>query len=195
MTEAASYHHGDLRAALLAAALDIVARDGLAALSLRALARAAGVSAMAPYHHFADRAALLAAVAAAGYDRLHAEKLARLGAAGDNPVERLVAAARGYVAFVIANPELYRLMGSPELAGRRDAALNASAAAPAASLTALIGPAGLADPPAAATQIWAFVHGLGQLVIDGHVPAAGALTLAETGTRALLTGLSSASAG
>lgn len=191
---APGYHHGDLRAALLDAAVALLEQGGVAALSLRAVARAAGVSAMAPYHHFQDRAALIAAVAAAGYDRLHAEKLAALAAAPDDPIARLAAGARNYVGFVIDNPALYRLMASPELAGRPHEDLAKSAAAPAASLAALVaaaraaGQLGDADPAAVALQLWALAHGLGQMAIDGHAPGADVLALAESGALALLKG-------
>ncbi len=199
MTQPA-YHHGDLRSALIAAALALLEEQGMAALSLRALARRAGVSAMAPYHHFPTRAALVAAVATAGFDRLYAEKLSALAAAGDDPVERLVAGTRGYVAFVIANPELYRLMASAELADRSGhPALAKSAAAPQASLAALVtaargaGRLGNAEPGAVAMQLWALAHGLGQLAIDGYAGDADVLALAEAGARHLLAGLSTAS--
>lgn len=191
-----AYHHGDLRAALIAAALAMLEAEGVQALSLRALARRAGVSAMAPYHHFASRAALIAAVAAAGFDRLHAEKLAALAAAGDDPIERLVAGTGGYVAFVVANPALYRLMASADLADHQgQPGLAKSAAAPRASLAALVaaaradGKLGNADPASVALQLWGLAHGLGQLAIDGYAPATDMPALAESATRSLLTGL------
>lgn len=191
-----SYHHGDLRAALIAAALALLEEEGLAALSLRALARRAGVSAMAPYHHFATRAALIAAVAAAGFDRLFDEKLAALAAAGDDPIERLVAGTGGYVAFVVANPALYRLMASAELADRGDhPGLAKSAAVPRASLATLVAEArargrlGNAEPGDVAMQLWGLAHGLGQLAIDGYARGIDMPALAERGARCLLEGL------
>src|SRR6185437_16137973 len=69
-TPKAAYHHGDLRRALIAAARAILEEDGLPALSLRAVARRAGVSQAAPYHHFPDKDALLAALGAEGFDAL-----------------------------------------------------------------------------------------------------------------------------
>ena len=67
----AGYHHGDLRQTLIDVSVDVIARQGLDALSLRALATRAGVSSGAPYHHFADRGQLLAAIAQDGFGRLH----------------------------------------------------------------------------------------------------------------------------
>ncbi|WP_188946507.1 TetR/AcrR family transcriptional regulator, partial [Polymorphobacter multimanifer] len=128
----------DLGATLVAEALTILERDGLAALSLRGVARAAGVSAMAPYHHFADRTALLAAVAVVGFERLYAAKMAATQGV-DDPRAALVAGSRAYVRFVIENPALYRLMKGPEMAERgAHPALAAAAARPAASLARLL---------------------------------------------------------
>ncbi|OYU16125.1 MAG: TetR family transcriptional regulator [Alphaproteobacteria bacterium PA4] len=192
MATSAPYHHGDLRTALLAAALAMLADGGAAALTLRGVARAAGVSAMAPYHHFADRAALVAAVATIGFERLYAEKLAALAAAPAGPRAALIAGTRAYVAFILANPELYRLMKGSELADRRAYPdLAAAAALPSRKLAALI--AGLGplrvDAAMAAEMLWAFAHGLGLLAIDGYLGNhADVLARAEAGAAALLDG-------
>lgn len=189
------YHHGGLREALLGAALVIVEGEGAAALSLRAAARAAGVSPMAPYHHFRDREALVAAVAQAGFERFYADKLAALAATDSNPVERAVAGARAYVAFVLEHPELYRLMKSPELADRsRHPELAAAANAPSKRLAELIGALAAegyikASPDIVGKAVWAFVHGLGMLAINRYLEGGEPmLDLAERGTRALIAG-------
>ncbi|WP_156256849.1 TetR/AcrR family transcriptional regulator, partial [Sandarakinorhabdus oryzae] len=137
--ESAWHYDGDLKAALVDAARAIVERDGVAALSLRAVARATGVSAMAPYHHFKDRSALVAAVAAAGFDQLYTDKMAALASAPGDPAQRIVAGSMAYVRFVTEHPELYRLMKSPELADRSaHPALAAAAARPTTSLAAML---------------------------------------------------------
>lgn len=189
------YHHGDLREALLGAALAIVETDGAAALSLRGAARAAGVSPMAPYHHFQDREALVAAVAQAGFERFYADKLAALAASEIDPVEMAVAGARAYVAFVLAHPELYRLMKSPELADRsRHPGLAAAAAAPSQRLADLIGALVAEGRIKAPTDVvgkavWALVHGLGMLAIDRYLEGGEhLLDLAEQSTRAIIAG-------
>lgn len=110
-----TYHHGRLRAALIEAAADAVASHGVAALSLRALARELGVSHTAPRHHFNDKRGLLTALAADGYARL-AEKLF---AAGDDFLEAGVA----YVRFAIENPGHFAVMYQPELVHEEDVAL------------------------------------------------------------------------
>lgn len=96
----ATYHHGDLRPALLRAAAKILEKEGSDAVSLRDLARRAGVSHTAPYRHFPDRRALLAALAEEGFAQLAAELEGRPWR------EQAVA----YVRFAIANPERFRLM-------------------------------------------------------------------------------------
>ncbi|WP_164157616.1 TetR/AcrR family transcriptional regulator [Sandarakinorhabdus rubra] len=192
-TESAWHYDGDLKAALIDAARTIVERDGAAALSLRAVARAAGVSAMAPYHHFRDRAALVAAVAAAGFDQLYSDKLAALSSVAGDPAERIVAGTIAYVRFVAEHPELYRLMKSPELADRSaHPVLAVAAARPSASLHAMLGELAAAGrlhgvTPAQAGQImWALVHGIGTLAIDAYL--ADPETLAADGAAALLAG-------
>ena len=112
---AASYHHGDLRDALMRAARTILEKDGLAELSLRGVARAVGVSPAAPYHHFADKHALLTAVATQGFAALRSEMITRMAKETD-PVARLDASGVGYVVFAVDNPALFRLMfGGEEL--------------------------------------------------------------------------------
>ena len=108
---AAPYHHGDLRDALIAAAQDIMETEGLAALSLRAVSRRAGVSPAAPYHHFPDKQALLDAVAERGFDALTSAMTERMDRAGDSAA-RLDASGIGYVAFAVANPALFGLMSA-----------------------------------------------------------------------------------
>jgi len=104
-----TYHHGDLRAALVDRALHVVESHGHEAVSLRALAEELGVSRGAPYRHFAERDYLLADVAASGFERLHAFA----GAAAPQHMsakERLVHAAQQFLRFVDTHPQLFRLM-------------------------------------------------------------------------------------
>jgi AcrR family transcriptional regulator len=104
-----TYHHGDLREALLRSAESILKRDGLGALSLRGVARAAGVSHAAAAHHFPDLGSLLSALAAEGFDRLSDKLIEAANQGGDPPLER----AKTYIAFAKANPALYQLMSDP----------------------------------------------------------------------------------
>jgi AcrR family transcriptional regulator len=107
------YHHGNLREALLDTAIEQLHEGGVENLSLRALARAVGVSQAAPYRHFEDKSELLAAMATNGYrNLLHA--LRETGdAAGDCPREQLFAFAYAYVDYAANNPQLFKLMFGP----------------------------------------------------------------------------------
>lgn len=107
--ESRPYHHGDLRRALVDAALHIVEREGLAALSLRAVARVAGVSPAAPYHHFKDKRELMVAVGAEGFARLTEVMIAARDKA-PTPLAALSAIGVAYVCFARDNPALYTLM-------------------------------------------------------------------------------------
>ncbi len=98
------YHHGDLRRALLDAALTIIERDGPAALTLRAVAREAGVSPAAPYHHFHDKNELMSAVARDGFRRLNEAMAIAVKESGPGEL------GLAYVEFAHANPALYRVM-------------------------------------------------------------------------------------
>ena len=169
------YHHGDLRRALLAAALEILKREGSAALTIRAVARRTGVSHQAPYHHFADRAALVAAVAQDGFERLAAE-LVRVAADGADPVSRLRETGVAYVIFAVRHPEHFRVMFGPELADR--SAHPKLDAAARRVFAQLLEPAGQLLKPAApdsaviGATLWSLVHGLAMLLIDGQLPQA-----------------------
>lgn len=103
------YHHGDLHQALMVAALAQIEAEGVASLSLRALARVAGVSAAAPYRHFDSKRALLAALAQQGFEGL-ARRVVVTSDAQASPNERLLAISMTYVNFAIENPTSYHLM-------------------------------------------------------------------------------------
>lgn len=109
MKRSVGQHHGDLRRALIGAALELVAESDTAGVTLRAVARRAGVSAAAPYHHFADKDALLAAVARDGFDALSDVQRAVLGGPG-SAKERLEELVKQYVLFALSHQTHYRLM-------------------------------------------------------------------------------------
>jgi AcrR family transcriptional regulator len=113
-----SYHHGDLHAALMTAASAEIERIGHENLSLRELAASLGVSRAAPYRHFADRRALLAALATEGFDRL-AAIYRKEEETGKAPPIRLAASGRAYLAFAAERPQLFRLMFSSDLFSAR----------------------------------------------------------------------------
>jgi AcrR family transcriptional regulator len=171
------YRHGNLPAALVAAAREILDESGLQAVGLRETARRVGVSATAAYRHFISKEDLLASVAAEGFDELGAamERATR----GPNPLSR---AGLAYVEFALQNRGLFRLMFGPVLAERaKYPALQA--ATDGVEGTLLRGVADLDQRPLddnhAAMAAWGLVHGLAHLVVDGFIPAARAASLAE----------------
>ena len=166
-----SYHHGALRDALLRAARKILEKDGIAQLSLRHVARAAGVSAAAPYHHFAGKQALLDAIAAQGFAALTTEMRKRMGKEND-PAGRLDASGIGYVVFAVQNPTLFQLMfrgdrkkfsSKSELSKARDMAYRVLESAVSAS-----SPDGEARP-LLCLKLWALVHGIAKLMVEGAI--------------------------
>src|SRR5450432_65410 len=107
--EARPYHHGDLRRALIDAASRVLEAEGPSALSLRAVAREAGVSPAAPYHHFKDKCDLMEAVAHEGWMEL-TSAIAEARAHAPNPIQALTSIGVAYVCFARENPALYRIM-------------------------------------------------------------------------------------
>ena len=167
-TSSAHYHHGHLREALVAAALDILDEGGAGALSLREAARRAGVSAMAPYRHFADREALLAGVAAVGFERFR-NALAAADASGRGR-DALIAQGVAYVGFAAAHPALFRLMFGATVAKSPNLAIVGAKAygVLAERVASLVGPAEAEDWTLAC---WSIVHGIAMLALDGHLPS------------------------
>ena len=170
-----SYHHGDLRQALIDAALDITADRGGEALTMRQVARDVGVSHAAPYHHFSDRAGLLAAVAEQGF-RWLAERISEVE--GD-PSTILREAGVAYVVFAVQNPELFRLMFSREIAiSEAHPGLGEAVAAAKDGLAGAIEACNISDggPPQREFTLvvcWAMVHGLATLTINGQLSRPG----------------------
>jgi AcrR family transcriptional regulator len=155
----APYHHGDLRRALLDAALLILERDGEASLGLRELARAVGVSPAAPYRHFDSRAALLEALAVIGFTRFTAAMEA--AAAADAPARSM---GETYVRFARDNANLFRLMFSPQLRRDNRPGLRMAADAAYQTLRHIAG-----ENRLAAIGAWSRVHGLAILLLDGQI--------------------------
>ncbi|MFF5390165.1 TetR/AcrR family transcriptional regulator [Streptomyces sp. NPDC013012] len=168
MSRNSTYHHGDLRAACLRAARELLEEDGSAGLSLRAVARRAGVSATAPYRHYADREALVSAVAAEGYLEL-AEDLTAARPAPSTP-DDLAAVAVAYVRFALEHPALFRAMFAEPCDPTSEERVAATAAI-SAYVHGVVRDAfpGVGDPDALATTVWALVHGLAFLHLDGKL--------------------------
>jgi AcrR family transcriptional regulator len=172
----ADYHHGNLRRALIDAAVSAIAKHGVDALNLRQLAARAGVTPGAPYHHFTDREELLAAIAEEGFGRLGAELIAGRDAAGDEASARLEALGRAYINFAISCPGYFRVMfhgdgksSGPSAPGLR--AFHLLRDAVLACQEAGTAPAG--DPSALVLTAWSAVHGFATLWVDGALPFEG----------------------
>ena len=170
------YHHGDLRSALLSAAGEILSEEGVTKLSLRGAARRAGVSQTAPYRHFRDKEALLAALASGGFREL-AETMQQLAGAATEPPQRLLATGQAYVAFALEKSALFRLMFGPEIPDKASyPELWAAASEAFAVLTREVSRGQVTETQAfdRAVAAWSLVHGLATLLIDGQVRAEGA---------------------
>ena len=176
------YHHGDLRRAIVKAALEILHETQSLEFSLRELARRAGVSHNAPYKHFADKRELLAAVSAAGFETL-TKRMAHKTAGLSNSREQLFAMLRAYIDYGVENPALYNLMFGGYLGGpdrSRPAIELAEAEKTKALLAGVIvaGGLGRAIPDTSRNErkiagailaCWSLVHGLTLLLADGLV--------------------------
>ena len=172
---AAAYHHGDLRRALLAETARTIRNEGVDGVTLRAVGKRLGVSRTALYRHFADKPALLAAVAREGFQAFTRE-LAQAWTVAGGGRNGLRAMGTAYITFAIANPSHYRVMfGAFKDLCERDAELAADAQASFQVLldaVVMLEKDGLlrADPPQMLAQyIWAAVHGVAMLAIDGQL--------------------------
>jgi len=178
MPKKTAYHHGDLRPVLLEASLALIDQAGIGALSLREVARKAGVSHNAPYHHFKDRGSLLAALAEDGFAAL-AREMAQARAAAPDARARLEACGQAYVRFALRSPSRFKVMFRPELSAPSEEGAVAQSSIPALdTLTAAIveaQAAGLApagDPRPLVLTCWSAVHGLASLWLDGPLARA-----------------------
>jgi AcrR family transcriptional regulator len=171
------YHHGNLQAALEDAALDLLETTSAARISLREVARRAGVSHNAPYHHFGDRAALLRALGVRGMAALLAAQEEAVASA-EGAVARVRALGLAYVQYAATHPQAFALVFDPDYC---------AAGAPSAEMAPLIARnedllGGLVgelvqepgyegrDPDALAAALWSTVHGMAQLITLGHLP-------------------------
>ncbi|MFG2622597.1 TetR/AcrR family transcriptional regulator [Streptomyces sp. NPDC048507] len=166
-----TYHHGDLRRAVLAAAVEVIRSDGVAAISLRDLARRAEVSHAAPAHHFGDKAGLLTAIATEGFDLL----AAALATVPADAAHRLREMGARYVEFALGHPAHFEVMFRPGLLHHDDPEL--AAAKERASRPLHAGardlPANGRAPDARRTALaaWSLAHGFATLQLSGSLPA------------------------
>ncbi len=193
------YHHGALRSALIAAAGRLIAEHGTEGFTMADACRTAGVSTAAPYRHFADRDALLAAVRARGFDELSAQTGAARDARPSGSIEAIIAIGQAYVRFVTRDPELFHLMWSTprqryaseeaQASGRRCFGVLLEA------VDRFRARQGREDIPtlSIAVPLWTMVHGVASLMlsdrIQGVAPGTDIDALVDRATRAFLSGL------
>lgn len=158
-----TYHHGDLRKALRDSAAAILEEEGLAALSLRAVARKAGVSHAAPYRHYPNHEALLVELAVSGFEELH-RGIVATALVPAQQADRITLLGAAYMRFVAQRPGLARLMFSSQLPDREVCPRLATAAD---LIGAEIG--GVLNDPALGLAVWAAVHGLAMLALENVI--------------------------
>ncbi len=163
------YHHGALRDSVLRAAGNILEKQGLAGLTVRAVARRIGVSHNAPSRHFADRETLLAALAAQGFAMLDKAQREAVAAGG---LRRM---GEAYVCFALDHPRRFQLMFGNVVPMRRHAALRELATKSCENLSGALAARlpGAQDARDASFAAWALVHGLAQLMLDGRLDPGG----------------------
>jgi AcrR family transcriptional regulator len=190
----APYHHGALRDALLEAAERVLERDGLSGLTLRAVAREAGVSHAAPTHHFGDLTGLVSELAAIGFRQFNAA-MAAAGAAATMPLEKAMARAKAYVAYAQAHPGMYGLMFRTERLDMTRPSLHEAAEASFAGLAGAIGASRQEQiseqtlslqQAADIARAWSLVHGFTMLLLDGRLMGILSRLPAGTGADTLL---------
>ncbi len=175
--EKRAYHHGNLRRALLDAALAMVEKEGPRGVSLRAVARFAGVSPAAPYRHFAGKEGLLAAVAEEGFRALKSKMQAARDETDGLALAEFRAIGYAYVRFAASNPSHFSVMFGPEISDKSEHPSLREAADKASQIIAdaiakcqrpgLEG--GDTDPHRLFISAWATFHGLATLIVDGQL--------------------------
>jgi AcrR family transcriptional regulator len=183
------YHHGNLRKALLDAALAAIREEGITALSLRDVARRAGVSHAAPAHHFKDKAGLLTALATEGFQRFAQAQRDARERGGADPVARFSWTGWAYVMFADQNREYFEIMFRPELLNGEDPLYREAANAAHQVLLETMRPAlsGLSEEQllTQSTSAWALAHGLSRLWLDGNLSAFAGLTDIDSAARVI----------
>jgi len=171
------YHHGDLKRVIIETAQDMLREEKGWQFTLREVARRASVSHAAPYKHFADKQALLAELAALGFDELRRSVSRAIGKPLRSARAEFVAAAKAYIHFGTANPCLYRLMFSADVDKRAFPKLKEAGASAFAELLGILergqksGAFKTQPIRGQATAAWALVHGFTMLEIEGHLLA------------------------
>jgi AcrR family transcriptional regulator len=171
-----TYHHGDLKNALIKAGADILSKEGVSALSLRKVAQQAGVSHAAPYAHFADKQALIAAISTEGYQKLYAQIAQVADQYRSDPLRRLVESSWAYVQFALNEPDHFKVTLSGMIDKEQEYPAFVEAAQQTFNLVVDIvaqgQQAGLlrqGAPDLTAVSVWALIHGLVTLLLENQI--------------------------
>ncbi len=176
MPKKKGYHHGDLKNALIEAGADILSKEGVSALSLRKVAQKAGVSHAAPYAHFADKQALIAAISTEGYKQLY-EQIAQVAEQyRSDPLRRLVEASWAYVQFALDEPDQFKVTLSGMIEKEQDYPAFVDTAKQTFSLVVEIvtqcqeaGILSKGAPDLTAVSTWALIHGFVTLLMEHQI--------------------------
>lgn len=180
MSEKEPYHHGDLRQALINAALELISEKTVEGVSLREVARRVGVSHAAPYRHFADKEALLAAVAIDGFQMLHHKLQVAIQSSSSNPMQQIQDSGVAYITFALEHPSHYHLMFGAyrSSSAEQNSELKNAARQVFMLLVAVIlqgqttGVIRADDSEQLALTAWSLVHGWAMLWMDGQISSA-----------------------
>ncbi len=171
-----SYHHGDLKNSLVKAGIGILAREGVSGLTLRKVARKSGVSHAAPYAHFSDKQALIAAISTEGFKRLYEAMDSAIEPYADRPLEQLIAGAWAYVQFGLNDPDHFKVTFSGVLEKEKDypafVEISRRTFDRVVSMVEACQRANIlrgGPPEVLAVNIWGQLHGLVSLLIEGQI--------------------------
>jgi AcrR family transcriptional regulator len=171
-----NYHHGDLKNALIKAGIRILSKEGLGGLSLRRVAKKAGVSHTAPYAHFADKQALIAAISTEGYHQLYEQLTAAVETNQGNQQNMLVEVGWAYVQFALKDPELFKIMFSGVIEQEKDypdfREISQKNFQLLVGIVKTYQETGLLAPEPVdlvAVRLWSLVHGFIMLLLEGQI--------------------------
>lgn len=171
-----TYHHGDLKNALIKAGVEILSREGIEGLSLRKVAQHAGVSHNAPYSHFPDKQSLIAAISTEGFKQLYNELDAAIVAYPDKPKQQLLEGARAYVQFAMNNIDTFKIMFSGVLEKEKEypafVEISQKTFQRLVELVITCQDAGVlraAPPEMLAVSLWGQIHGIVSLMLEGQI--------------------------
>ncbi len=170
------YHHGDLKNAIIKAGMEILAQQGVDGLSMRKVAKKAGVSYAAPYAHFADKQAIIAAISTEGFQRLYEQVYAAAEAHTADPSQQLIEVAWAYVQFALNEPDYFKITFSGILQQEKDypdfVAISQKNFGLVVTVVQACQAAGVLRPGPAdlmAVSTWSLVHGFVALALDGQI--------------------------